>query len=1040
MRTPTRVWIACTALLGLVLPAVPAAPSALADDPVVVAGYDFEDGSTQGWFGRGSAVVAATADAANTGGFGLRTTGRTASWNGPSVELAPVLLTGATYAITVHTRLIAGTAAATLQLTVQRQPVGGSTAFDFVANGAVTDAGWTQLRGSYTVPTESSQLQLYVETADATAAYDVDDVMVTMTAPPPGGPPDEAPIVSDFEDGTAQGFVPRIGPEVLTVTTADAHTGTHSLLTTGRSDFFYGPARNLLGRVTKGKKYEFSVWVKLAPGEPVSDLRLSIERRSGASQSFENVAGVAGVTPDAWVRIAGSYVLGSDVDFLAAYVETASGTASFYIDDFERTFVRPRPIERDIPSLKDVFADDFKIGTAMLPSDTFGVHAELVDKHFSSMTAGNAMKWDATEPVEGQFTFTDGDVLADFAAAHGIALRGHTLVWHSQIPAWVFQRDGVDLTDSPEDKALLLRRIENHIRAVAGHYADQIYAWDVVNEVVDEVEPDGLRRNRFYEIAGLDYIRTAFRVAREVAPRAKLYLNDFNSEYPAKRAKIFNLVRQLRAEGVPVDGIGHQLHINIERQRIGEIEKSITEFAKLGVEQQVTELDMSAYTNFVESLPAIPADNIAIQGYRYRDVFDLFRRHRDKINSVTVWGVADDNTWLKNFPFPRLDLPLLFDEQLQSKPAYWGLVDPARLPQITRRLTVPAGRPQLDGQRELEWNLLPGTDIHSRSGVGANFQVRWDAQNLYVEAEVIDPTRDHGDLVDLFVDQNNGKTPAYEPDDARYRVLRNGGHGPGFRAATRPTALGYRLEAAIPLRPSGTLDRSVGFDIRVRDASNPTAPVSWNDNSHGQETDTSRWATLTLVKPIGQVDVPRGTPVVDGGADPVWTKARTVATDVQVIGTGGARATAKLLWDAGHLYVLATVTDPTLDESSPNTFEQDSVEIFLSPENHKDTGYRDEDGQYRISFTNRATITGNFGGFRISDNLTSATRVVPGGYVVEAAIELDSIQAGLGSLLGFDLQVNDATAGARTAARTWHDPTGRSFVDTSRWGVAKLTR
>jgi endo-1,4-beta-xylanase len=1034
MRTGTRLGIVGLTLLGLLLPGAPLAPTALADDPTVAA-YDFEDGTVQGWFARGSATVAATTDAANGGTHSLRTTGRTANWNGPSVELAPVLLTGASYAIAAHVRLAAGTEASSLQLTMQRLPVGGTTAFDFIAGGPVTDAGWVQLRGSYTVPTESSQLQLYIETANATASFDTDDVTVTMTAPPPDGLPDEAPIVSDYEDGTAQGWVPRIGSEVVAVTTEDAHSGTHSLLTTNRSAAFYGPSRNLLGRVTKGKRYDFSVWVKLAPGEAPSDMRLSIERRTGGTPSFQTVASAAGVTADAWVRLAGTFTLGVDVDFLTGYVETASTTASFYLDDFERIFVRPLPIEPDIPSLKDVFADDFTIGAATSPPDTLGVHAELLDKHFNSMTAGNAMKWDATEPTEGQFRFDDADVIANFAAAHDIGLRGHTLVWHSQVPDWVFRRpDGTDLTSSPADKALLLQRVENHIRGVAGRYAGQIYAWDVVNEVIDERQPDGLRRSRFFEISGLDYIRTAFRVAREVAPQAKLYLNDFNSEYPRKRTAMFNLVRQLLSEGVPVDGVGHQLHLNIERQRLVEIERSIETFATLGVEQQVTELDVSAYTNFVESLPAIPAETLAQQGYRYRDLFDLFRRHKQQINSVTVWGLADDRTWLKSFPFPRLDLPLLFDEQLQSKPAYWALVDPARLPQITRRLTVPFGRVDVDGNRGPEWDLLPGTDLHGRNGTSATFQARWDDRHLFVEAEVTDRTRNANDAVEIFVDQNNGKTPAYEPDDAGYRVGRNGAHG--FLARTKPTPTGYRVEAAIPLRPNGSPDRQVGFDLRLRDAGSTVA--SFNDNANGQDADTSRWATLTLVKAIGQAAATRGTPVVDGVADRAWAHARTIATDVQVVGAGGARATAKLLWDAGHLYLLATVTDPALDESSQNTFEQDSIEIFVDPDNSKNTGYNDEDGQYRISFTNRQTITGNFDGFAIADNLRSATRIVPGGYVVEASIELDSIHAGAGTLLGFDLQVNDATSGARTAARTWHDPTGRSFVDTSRWGVARL--
>ncbi|MFL6140325.1 MAG: endo-1,4-beta-xylanase [Labedaea sp.] len=1038
MRTPTRVWIAGLALSGLLVPGAPLAPTASADN-AVVAGYDFEDGTTQGWFGRGSAAVTATTESANGGTHALRTTGRTASWNGPSVELAAKLQTGATYAVSVHTRLITGTAASTLQLTVQRQPVGGgATAFDFVTNGAVTDAAWVELRGSYTVPTESSQLQLYVETANETAGFDLDDVTVTLTAPPPGGPPDEADIASDFEDDTAQGWVPRIGSETLAVSTADAHGGTHSLATTGRAGTFYGPARNLLGRVTKGKQYNFSVWVKLLPDQPASDLRMSIERRTAGTPSFQTVASAAGVTSAAWVRLAGSFTLGVDVDFLTVYVETANGTASFYLDDFARTFVRPKPIEQDIPSLKDVFADDFKIGTAVTPSNTLGVHAELIEKHFNSMTPGNAMKWDATEPAEDQFNFGDADAVANFASAQHIGLRGHTLVWHSQVPAWVFQHpDGTDLTSSPADKALLLQRITNHIRGVAGRYAGQIYAWDVVNEVVDEAQPDGLRRSRFFEIAGLDYIRVAFQVARQVAPQAKLYLNDFNTEYPRKRAAVFDLVRRLRAEGVPVDGIGHQLHVNVERQRIGEIEQSIVQFATLGVEQQVTELDISTYTNFVESVTTVPAETLALQGYRYRDLFDMFRRHTRELNSVTVWGVADDGTWLKNFPFPRLDLPLLFDEQLQSKPAYWGLVDPSRLPALNRQLPVPNGQVRVDGQREQEWELLPGTDVNSASGVGANFGVRWDAHTLFVDVEVTDRHRDLGDAVEIFVDQNNGKSPAYQADDARYRVSRFGLHGLGFRAETREVPNGYRVEAAIPLRPSGATDRAVGFDLRLRDGRR--SPISWNDNLSGQDSDTSRWGTLTLVPSVAPVEAVRGTPVIDGVADRSWSRARSVATDVQVIGTAGARAVAKLMWDAGHLYVLATVTDPNLDESSQNTFEQDSIEIFVDPDNSKNAGYNDDDGQYRISFTNRQTLSSNFDAFAIADNLRSATRLVPGGYVVEASIELDTIHAHPGSLVGFDLQVNDATAGTRTAARTYHDPTGLSYLNTSRWSVAKLT-
>src|SRR5262249_53327328 len=163
---------------------------------------------------------------------------------------------------------------------------------------------------------------------------------------------------------------------------------------------------------------------------------------------------------------------------------------------------------------------------------------------------GNALKWDATEPNPGQFVFTDPDNMVALAQANGLRMRGHTLVWHNQTPAWVFQNAaGAPLTNSPEDKALLLQRLENHIRTVVGRYAGKLYAWDVVNEIIDENQPDGLRRSPWFNIAGLDYVRTAFRVAHEVDPNAKLFINDFNTNQPRKRTALFNLVQQLRAEG-----------------------------------------------------------------------------------------------------------------------------------------------------------------------------------------------------------------------------------------------------------------------------------------------------------------------------------------------------------------------------------------------------------------------------------------------------------------------------------------------------------
>ncbi|GAA3465157.1 endo-1,4-beta-xylanase [Saccharothrix longispora] len=502
------------------------------------------------------------------------------------------------------------------------------------------------------------------------------------TAPRPVISPADDPVVvvsSTFEDGTTQGWAPRGGAAVA-ASTAAAHGGAHGLAVTGRTADWEGALLDLLDVVDKGTRYELSVWVRLAAGEAATRARLSVERRTGGTPSYDQVVGATDVTADGWVNLTGSYTLAADVEFLTAYVETTSATAAFHVDDFTLSHTPLPPVQTDIPAVKDVLADHFTVGAAVEPAQVLGNHGQLLARHFNSITPGNQLKWDATEPTEGAFRFGDADTLVAWAKANGAAVRGHTLVWHQQTPAWVFQdASGAEMTATPENKALLLARLEAHIRGVVGHYGDDIPVWDVVNEVVDENQADGLRRSRWFEIAGLDYVRTAFRVAREVAPTAELVINDYNTNVPAKRDKLHDLVALLRAEGVPVDAVGHQMHVNVQWPSVAETEAMIAKFTPLGVDQQITEMDVSIYTDSSQSYPTPPADVLRTQAYRYRDLFEVYKRHSASISSVTLWGLADDNTWLDAFPVTRKDHPLLFDTRLQAKDAYWGVVDPDRI-------------------------------------------------------------------------------------------------------------------------------------------------------------------------------------------------------------------------------------------------------------------------------------------------------------------------------------------------------------------------
>jgi endo-1,4-beta-xylanase len=643
---------------------------------------DFEDGSTQGWVPRGPVTLTNSTDTASSGTHSLLTTGRTATWNGPSYNLLGLLTMGATYQVTASVRLATGAAATTIRMTVQRTPTGGSTLYDTVAqNSSVTDSAWVTLTGLYAYPTDVSDLTLYVEAPnDATVSYYIDNVTITKIADPPGPPPNTNGLTSTFESGTTEGWTPRIGGEILTPTTADAHSGSYSLLTTNRGAAYYGPKYDVTNIMFNGSRYRVAVWAKLAPGEPDTSLRVSLERHAGSITTYHTVVGNTVVTSSQWVPLAVTYDVALANSALYLYVESASGTASFYIDDVSVTYMPPPVVDESLPSVYQQMARYFPVGAAIYSADISGVHAELLKKHFNSITAENDMKWDAIEPTEGNFNFGPADALVNFAKANNMFVRGHTLVWHQQVPAWVFQVNGAPMTPTPENKALLLQREENHIRGVVGHYVNDVSSWDVVNEAVDPNQPDCLLHSTWYQITGTDYIDRAFQVAREVAPNAKLYYNDYNTNDPARRACIIQLVKGLKQRGIPIDGVGHQMHSNIDYPTAASIGESIAAFALMGLDNQITEMDNSVYSDNTTVYTEVPPEILAKQGYRYRDYFNVFKLLHPWISNVTLWGLADDHTWLSTFPITRLNLPLLFGQSFEAKPAYWGVVDPRQLP------------------------------------------------------------------------------------------------------------------------------------------------------------------------------------------------------------------------------------------------------------------------------------------------------------------------------------------------------------------------
>ncbi|MEK7780349.1 MAG: endo-1,4-beta-xylanase [Verrucomicrobiota bacterium] len=338
------------------------------------------------------------------------------------------------------------------------------------------------------------------------------------------------------------------------------------------------------------------------------------------------------------------------------------------------------------PTLKDAFKNKFLIGAALNESqftEQNVAQAALVKKQFNTITAENVMKWEKIHPTSDRFNFGPADRFVEFGTKNGMVIIGHTLVWHSQTPRWVFE----DGKGNPADRATLLARMSNHIHTVVGRYQGRIKGWDVVNEALNE---DGsLRPSPWLKIIGEDYLVKAFEFAHAADPNAELYYNDFSLENEPKREGAVRIVKKLQAAGVKVHGIGTQTHAKMDWPSPQLIDDTLTAFGKLGVKVMITELDIDvlparsrdrsadvsrrdtadpALNPYPNGLPEAIQQDLA---KRYGEIFAVYAKHADKISRVTFWGVTDGDSWLNGWPIRgRTSYPLLFDRQGQPKPAY----------------------------------------------------------------------------------------------------------------------------------------------------------------------------------------------------------------------------------------------------------------------------------------------------------------------------------------------------------------------------------
>ncbi len=695
-------------------------------------------------------------------------------------------------------------------------------------------------------------------------------------------------------------------------------------------------------------------------------------------------------------------------------------------------------VQTDIPALQEVYKDKFLIGTAIEPAQLDGsLHVELLKYHFNSITAENAMKPEEIHPTEDFYTFENADRIAQFAQENGIALRGHTLIWHNQVGNWFFVEDG-----NPVSAETLKARMESHITKVMQHYQGQIYAWDVVNEPVDQNQPDGFYRNEWYEALGPEYVELAFRYARNADPDAKLFLNEVGTTDPSKRDQIVALVQDLQAKGVPIDGIGMQMHISLTNPSLRDFEAALEAYSQLGIEIQITELDLTVYVNRQQSFDEASAELLNEQGHRIKDLFDIMDKYSDSITSVTFWGMTDDQSWLNYFFVERKDWPLPFDANLQAKPFYWGMVDPTKLTPRIHYANASEGTIVVDGLADERWQFTDATTIADEgSDLSAKVKALWDADYLYLLLQVTDATPLQNDRISLLLDEGNDKTETTDKNDSDYHFDLNDEWQNSKDAAVVETDEGYWFEARLPLEyVEGAVDTMMGFDLILQDGEG--AFIRWNDLGELERMTPAYWATLTFVQsPKGRV-VHHGSATLDGVKDEAYEISEPLIVDLFIQGIegeenvlNGATAQVWLLWDENALYVYAEVADSILSAVSNTVYLQDSIEIFIDENNRKTGFYEPDDGQYRVSYEN----TTSFGSTGDVDGFESVALVIDGGYAVEVILPYRTITPTAGTVIGFDFQVNDDQgSGVRDSISKWNDATNESWQSTSGYGVLIL--
>ncbi|MBQ9809464.1 MAG: endo-1,4-beta-xylanase [Ruminococcus sp.] len=1003
--------------------AIPAVLPTAAESEELV--HDSFESSFGTWKARtsGSTEIALSDAQYYEGSKSLSITGRTTNWNGAGASMIGVMYPDQQYELSVAVYYDDEVGGQSQQFNLQclYTDAEGTERYKYITGTNVKQGEWTVLKGTYTVPSDASNIVVYVE-ANTLSDFYMDEFIITGEKVE--STEKEDGFFDDFEDGTKMKWQTRGSNTTLEVSEKYAHSGTYSIYTDGRQQLWNGATCNKSLVLEPGGYYNFGCYV-LYDGENWTDTQkfsINLQYDMNGKENYYTV--YTDTAPKGeWTYIGTECTIPEGASNIYVYVQTAykpdasvteQDLMGFYLDDVSGTRLPDPAIQEDIAALKDLYKDYFKIGCAVAGSEfTQGATKDLILKHYNSVTIGNELKPESVldqaatvaymnanggDQTNPQVSLKQAAEMLKFCEDNGLPLRGHVLVWHSQTPDWFFKENYDASADfvSPE---VMDKRMENYIKNVMEAIKTQypklnVYAWDVVNEAASDsgtirkagAYSQGDGSSGWVSVYGdQSYIKKAFTYARKYAPEGcKLFYNDYNEYSSAKLEYIQKEILQPLVDAGLIDGMGMQSHIGMSSPSIAQYEAVLRSYAAMGLEIQVTELDVSLKSNTDEDLLALAE--------RYRQCFEMYKRVKDDgvdLSAVIIWGITDSTSWIGGYP-------LLFDKDYQAKAAYYAVAD-----------------------TDAEVQTIQSVPAYMRSSAFAT-------NTTIFEGAVVNKVGDKGTFQTAFDQNGNRLSFLFET-------------APGAKV----TIVSDSFDTVETEVKNGQLQVSVGQSDSIMKEGDTVRfdviidGVAWNSqNFNAASPDPTAYGKLTLKKFPSMAQATVGTPAIDGVIDDIWADAPVINIDKYSMGSG-ATGTAKVLWDSRNIYVLAEVKDPVLSKASSNTYEQDTVEIFLDENNHKSTSYESDDIQCRVNYDGEKSVTDGLS----TDAFKSAAAKTADGYLIEFAIPSTLGGFTSGQVVGFDAQINDDGdgQGKRTSISNWYDLTGMGYTDVSGLGLLKLT-